>query len=226
MELKITGLSPETRIHLSCGYDQFIKTPLMHGWETEQRRASIRRSAPSHPCSLLAPKLTRAQILLSLPLLSTAICMLATSYTGARSLELTQPGMNFLPLASRIHMQPFQYHHRSQCTALTGRLGAHQRRGDHRELVCKADFPAAGRGSGTTATFGQDLHAEPELRNFFSLPPFDLLGVTGGMGFTSLPLTNQPVNVSHMCSQTCLGLNAFVFMCPFFLFFLSFHHQT
>lgn len=79
MELKITGLSPETRIHLSCGYDQFIKTPLMHGWETEQHRASIRRSAPSHPCSLLAPKLTRAQILLSLPLLSTAICVLAAS---------------------------------------------------------------------------------------------------------------------------------------------------
>lgn len=126
--------------------------------------------------------------------------------------------MNFLPLASRIHMQPSQYRHRSQCSALTGRLGAHQRRGVRRELVCKADFPAAGRGSGTTATFGQDLHAEPEMRNFFSLPPFDLLGATGGTGFTSLPLTNQPVNVSHMCSQTCLGLNAFVFNVSLFSF--------
>lgn len=46
MEQKITGLSPETHIHLSCRYHQFITTPLLHQWEAVQHHPSIQERMP------------------------------------------------------------------------------------------------------------------------------------------------------------------------------------
>lgn len=64
----------------------------------------------------------------------------------------------------------------------------------------------------------QQQHLSKIYTESFSLPPFDLLNTAGGTGFASLLLTNRPMNVSHICSQNCPGLNTSAFNVP--LFFL------
>jgi len=189
MEQKITGLSPETHIHLSCRYHQFITTPLLHHWEAVQHHPSIQEGVPfcipAHSLAQDPP----------VPIL----------YQGEKPSALPTHD-EFAHVAWRMP-SPNSTH--SPCWEPRGSLGMWP----CADRVCMADIPTARKGNNTTATFGQDMHA---LWNSFSLPPFDLLNMAGGTGFASLSPTNQPMNVSHICSQKCPDLNASAFNVPLF----------
>lgn len=129
------------------------------------------RWSPAPSCcpltSPLTPKLTHAQTLMVLPLPSTAVCLPARRWAVGRSLELSWLAMNSPSAALGTYLQPSRPP-TAQCrprVPVVWILGALEMWNPQREPVCAADFPAAapspaaGKGSGTPATFGQDLQA-------------------------------------------------------------------